>query len=298
MSTSLSKGTPGNPETPDLWTPSQLQLDRTAYRQSRTIRSIAIAVISTVVLVGLALWGILGSAGWPRFQKAFLDLSYGKEVFLDILGGLWLNIRLMLVCGICIIVLAMLVAVVRTLRGPVFFPLRALATAYTDLFRGVPLILVLLLLGFGVPSLRIDWLPRDPLIWGCISLILVYGAYVSEVFRAGIESVHPSQRAAARSLGLSHGKMMRHVVVPQAIRRVMPPLLNDMVALQKDTGLLYVLGAVAYDAILRAKIETAQTFNYTPYVVAGLLFVLLTIPLTRFTDWIARRQGWVGGGLV
>ncbi len=298
MTTSLSKTTPAAPGPADSWVPSQLQLDRAAYRRSRTVRSVMIALVSTVLLLGLAMWGILKSQGWPRFQKAFLDLSYGREVFLDILGGLWLNIRLMLICGVCIIVLAMLVAVMRTLRGPVFFPLRALATVYTDLFRGIPLILVLLLFGFGIPSLRIEWLPRDPLFWGCVSLILVYGAYVSEVFRAGIESVHPSQRAAARSLGLSHSKMMRYVVVPQAIRRVMPPLLNDMVALQKDTGLLYVLGAVAYDAILRAKIETAQTFNYTPYVVAGLLFVLLTIPLTRFTDWIARRQGWVGGGLV
>ncbi|AZI57021.1 amino acid ABC transporter permease [Nakamurella antarctica] len=280
------------------WSPSKVALSRAAYRRSRARRSLVIAAVITVVVATVTVWGVLNSTGWPRFQKAFLNLSYGKKVFPDILNGLWLNIRLMLLCGVCIVILAMLVALMRNLRGPAFFPLRALATIYTDVFRGVPLILVLLLLGFGVPSLRIDWLPRDPLFWGCASLILVYGAYVSEVFRAGIESVHPSQRAAARSLGLSHGKMMRYVVVPQAVRRVMPPLLNDMVALQKDTGLLYVLGAVAYDAILRAKIATAQTFNYTPYVVAGILFILITIPLTRLTDFIARRQGWVSGGIV
>ena len=238
---------------------------------------------------------VVNSSGWPRVRSTFFDLGYGWQVLPDILGGLWLNVRLMVACGACILVLAMVVALARTLRGPVFFPLRLLATVYADVFRGLPLILVLLLLGFGVPSLRLSFLPRDPLFWGCVSLVLVYGAYVSEVFRAGIESIHPSQRAASRSLGLSYAQTMRFVVVPQAVRRVLPPLLNDMVALQKDTGLLYVLGAVAYDAILNAKIETARTFNYTPYVVAGLLFVLLTIPMTRLTDHVARRQGWSEG---
>lgn len=277
---------------PRAWVPSAVERDREAYRRSRSRRSTLIAAVSTLVVVGVVVLVVVNSSGWPRVKSTFFDLSYGWQVLPDILEGLWLNIRLMLLCGACILVLAMLVALTRTLRGPVFFPLRALATVYTDIFRGLPLILVLLLLGFGVPSLRLSFLPRDPLFWGCVSLILVYGAYVSEVFRAGIESVHPSQRAAARSLGLSHAKTMRFVVVPQAVRRVLPPLLNDLVALQKDTGLLYVLGAVAYDAILNAKIETAKTFNYTPYVVAGLLFVLLTIPMTRLTDYVARRQGW------
>lgn len=280
---------------PHGWAPSGVELERRAYRRSRNRRSALIAVFSTVVVAGAIGLVVVNSSGWPRVRSTFFDLGYGWRVLPDILGGLWLNIRLMLACGVCILVLAMLVALTRTLRGPVFFPLRVLATAYTDVFRGLPLILVLLLLGFGVPSLRLSFLPRDPLFWGCVSLVLVYGAYVSEVFRAGIESIHPSQRAASRSLGLSHAQTMRFVVVPQAVRRVLPPLLNDMVALQKDTGLLYVLGAVAYDAILNAKIETAKTFNYTPYVVAGLLFILLTIPMTRLTDWVARRQGWSEG---
>jgi polar amino acid transport system permease protein len=206
--------------------------------------------------------------------------------------GLWLNVRVMLVCGVLILVVGLTLAVLRTLRGPVFFPVRVAVAAYTDLFRGLPLLLVLFLLGFGVPALRLRGVPSDPLIWGGAALVLTYSAYVAEVFRAGIESVHPSQRAAARSLGLSYTQSMRFVVLPQAVRRVVPPLLNDLVSLQKDSGLIAVLGVV--DAIRSAQIETATDFNFTPYVVAGLLFVVLTIPLTRVTDWVARRQGWYG----
>ncbi len=190
----------------------------------------------------------------------------------------------------------MLLALARSLRGPVFFPVRAAATIYTDVFRGLPLLLVLYLLGFGVPSLRIAWLPNDALVWGGVGLVLTYAAYNAEVLRAGLDSVHSSQRAAARSLGLSHGQTMRHVVVPQAIRRVMPPLLNDLVSLQKDTALIAALGTPYYDAVLQAQIDTQTTYNYTPYVIAGLLFLVLTIPMTRFTDWVARRQGWVTAG--
>src|SRR5665811_1009921 len=186
----------------------------------------------------------------------------------------------------------------RTARGPVFFPLRAAATAYVDIFRGLPLILVLLLVGFGLPGLRLQGIPRDAVALGGIALVLTYSAYVAEVFRAGIESVHPSQVAAARSLGLSRAQTMRTVVLPQAVRRVIPPLLNDLVALQKDSGLISILGAI--DAVRAAQIQTNTYANFTPYVVAGVLFVLLTIPLTRFTDALARRTGWMGaiGGLA
>lgn len=279
----------------DDWTPSPVQQERLAYRRRRTRRSAAIATVSTVLVVAVVAVVVVTSPGWSRLRDTFFDLSYGWQVLPDVAAGLWLNIRLMVVCEIGILIVALAVALARSLRGPVFFPLRAAATIYTDLFRGLPLILTLLLLGFGMPSLRLDFLPNSALFWGCVALILTYGAYVSEVFRAGIESVHPSQRAAARSLGLSHGKAMRYVVVPQAVRRVVPPLLNDLVALQKDTGLISILGVI-YDAVLVAKINTAQTYNYTPYVVAGLLFVVLTIPLTRLTDAVARRQGWAGAG--
>lgn len=278
---------------PTAWTPSQIQLDRLAYRRRRAVRSALIAAASTVVLGVAAVLVVVNTPGWPAFRKSFLDLAYGWEVLPDVAKGLWLNVRLMVVCEIAILTIALGVALARSLKGPVFFPLRAAAIAYTDLFRGLPLILILFMLGFGMPSLRISWLPSSALFWGCVALVLTYSAYVAEVFRAGIESVHPSQRAAARSLGLTHGKTMRFVVVPQAVRRVMPPLLNDLVSLQKDTGLISVLGVI-YDAVLQARIATAASFNYTPYVVAGLLFVLLTIPMTRFTDYIARRQGWAG----
>jgi polar amino acid transport system permease protein len=189
-----------------------------------------------------------------------------------------------------ILVLGLTIAVLRTLRGPVFFPVRALATGYVDLFRGVPLLIALYLIGFGLPALRLHGVPTDTAVLGTITLILIYSAYVAEVFRAGIESVLPSQRAAARSLGLTHRQSM---VLPQAVRRVLPPLLNDFVALQKDVGLISVLGAV--DAIRAAQIASARTFNFTPYVVAALLFVLLAIPTGRIADALAaraaRRQG-------
>lgn len=247
-------------------------------------------MVVAVVLVLL----ITSSPGWPRVQWTYFNLEKAIDSFPAVLRGLWLNIRIMAVCGVSIFVLGLLVAVVRTIRGPVFFPLRLAGTVYVDLFRGLPLILVLLLLGYGAPALRLEGMPTSVLFWGGVALVLSYSAYVAEVFRAGIESVHPSQRAAARSLGLSYGQTLRHVVLPQAIRRVQPPLLNDLVSLQKDSGLISILGVV--DAVRAAQIETAADFNYTPYVVAGLLFIALTVPMARFTDWIARRQGYQGAG--
>ena len=280
----------------DSWVPSEIQRQRLAYRKARSRRSSLIAGASTVVLLAAAAFAIVHTQGWPRFRDSFLDLHYGRQVFGDIAKGLWLNVRLMVVCEVVVLVLAMVLALTRTLRGPVFFPLRLAATVYTDVFRGLPLLLVLYLLGFGVPSLRISWLPTNSLVWGAIGLIVTYTAYNAEVLRAGLESVHPSQRAAARSLGLSHAGTMRHVVLPQALRRVMPPLLNDLVSLQKDTALIAALGTPYYDAVLQAQIDSTTSYNYTPYVISGLLFLALTIPMTRFTDWIARRQGWNAAG--
>jgi len=219
-----------------------------------------------------------------------LHLFFNLEVLVGawprVIEGLWLNVRVLLFAALGVLILALLIATLRTLRGPVFFPLRALAAGYTDLFRGMPLIIVLYLVGFGVPGLGA--LPRMPLeFWGTIALILTYSAYVAEVFRAGIESVHPSQRLAARSLGLGYGKTLRLVVLPQAIRKVTPALMNDFIAMQKDVGLISVLGAV--DAVRAAQSETAQAFNFTPYVLAGLLFVLLALPMIRLTDWYSER---------
>ncbi|MEJ7138498.1 amino acid ABC transporter permease [Amphibiibacter pelophylacis] len=279
----------------DSWQPSKRAQERTAWRRARARRSALVAGVSTLAVIAILVALVLATPGWPLVRDSFFDWRYGLQVLPDIARGLMVNVAIMLGCGAVIVVLGLLIAWCRTLPGAVFFPLRALAAAYTDLFRGLPLILLLLLLGFGVPGLRLAWLPSSGLFWGCVALVLTYSAYVAEVFRAGIESVHPSQRAAARSLGLSHSLTMRCVVVPQAARRVMPPLLNDLVSLQKDSGLISVLG-VTYDAVLQARIASAESFNLTPYVVAGLLFVLLTIPMTRLTDWLARRQGWTAAG--
>jgi polar amino acid transport system permease protein len=235
---------------------------------------------------------VLGSPGWPRFRESFLDLDVARASFPRILEGLWLNIRVLVVAEVCILVLALGIALLRTLRGPVWFPLRTLAAGYTDVFRGVPLIIMLYIIGFGLPGLRLQGVPTSAAVLGTIAIVLVYSAYVAEVFRAGIETVHPSQRAAARSLGLTYGQTMRLVVLPQAVRRVVPPLLNDLVALQKDVGLISVLGAV--DAVRAAQIESARYADFTPYVVAGLLFVLLAVPTARLADHVtlraARRQ--------
>lgn len=276
------------------WQPSALQLERLAYRRRRTVRSGVIAAVSTVVLVALLAVGIGSTPGWPRVRETFFNVERGWEALPVVAEGLWLNVRVMLVCAVLIVILGLTLAIMRTLRGPIFFPLRVFAAAYTDVFRGLPLLLVIFLLGFGVPALQLRGLPNEAVIWGGAALVLTYSSYVAEVFRAGIESIHPSQRAAARSLGLSHRQTLRFVVLPQAVRRVMPPLLNDFVSLQKDSGLIAVLGVI--DAIRAAQLETAEDFNFTPYVVAGILFVALTIPLTRLTDWVARRQGWYGGG--
>jgi polar amino acid transport system permease protein len=280
------------------WQPSALERERMAYRRRQSTRSTVIAVVSSVVLVVALVAGVTATPGWPRVQETFFDPARAWDALPAVAVGLWLNIRVMLVCGVLIAVFGLTIAVLRTLRGPVFVPVRAFAAAYTDVFRGLPLLLVIFLLGFGVPALRLQGMPSNPVIYGGAALVLTYSAYVAEVFRAGIESVHPSQRAAARSLGLTYAQSMRFVVLPQAGRRVLPPLLNDLVSLQKDSGLIAVLGVI--DAIRSAQIETARDFNFTPYVVAGVLFVALTIPLTRITDWVARRQGWYGtvGGAV
>jgi polar amino acid transport system permease protein len=209
----------------------------------------------------------------------------------EILDGLWLNVRLLVVCATLALALGLLIATLRTLRGPAFFPVRGLATGYTYTFRGLPMILVICLMAFGIPGLRLQGTP-GVLVLGGAALVVTYGAYLAEVFRAGIESVHPSQLAAARSLGLTYRQTMRHVVLPQAIRRVAPPLLNDTVALQKDVGLVSLAGPI--DAVRAAQIGVAQDANYTPYIVAGVLFVLLALPLIGVTDWVtlraARRQ--------
>jgi polar amino acid transport system permease protein len=230
----------------------------------------------------------VNAAGWDDVKQAFFDRQEFEEAFPDILSAFWTNVKIFLIAEVFILVFALLIAVLRSLPGPVFFPVRALGVVYVDLFRGIPTILVIYILGFGVPALALPGVPIDPLFWGIVSLVLVYSAYVSEVYRAGIDSVHPSQAAAARSLGLTHGQSLRFVVIPQAVRRVIPPLLNDFIGLQKDTALVALLGVV--EAFRQSQIDVAGSFNYTPYIATAIIFVALTVPMARFTDWLIARD--------
>jgi polar amino acid transport system permease protein len=251
-------------------------------------RSTAIAALSTVVFFGVIALLVVTSPGWDEVKEQFFDWEVFKESIRAIAPRLWVNVKIFMLAEVVILVFALFIAVLRSLSGPVFFPVRLLATAYTDFFRGVPTILVIYLLGFGVPALQLSGVPKSEFFWGTVALVLVYSAYVSEVYRAGIESVHPSQEAAARSLGLSRAQSLRFVVVPQAVRRVVPPLLNDFIGLQKDTALVALIGPV--EAFRQSQIEVARNFDYTPYLATALLFVLLTIPLARLTDYLVARE--------
>ena len=270
------------------YTPSALQLQREAAKRRASRRSTAIALLSTLI-VGAVLTIIVANAqGAEAVRNSFFNWHSAQKAFPRIFDGILLNLRVLFIAEFFVLVFGLSIAIARTTTSPVLYPLRLIATIYTDIFRGMPLLLVLFLVGLGIPGLRLSFIPNSAVFLGTVALVLTYSAYVAEVIRAGIEGVNPTQRQAARALGLSHPQTLQHVVLPQAFRNVTPPLLNDLVSLQKDSGLISVLGAV--DAIRAAGIETAQSFNFTPYVVAGALFVLLTIPLTRYTDWLIRRQ--------
>ena len=250
-------------------------------------RAVWIAVVSTVVFFTVLVVAVINAPGWLEVKEAFFNGEQFKESFPDIARAFLVNVKLFLIAEVFILVLAMFLAVMRSLPGPVFFPIRALAVGYIDLFRGIPTVLVIYTLGFGAPALG-ENVPKSPFFWAVVSLVLVYTAYVAEVYRAGIESVHESQSAAARSLGLSRWESLRFVILPQAIRRVIPPLLNDFIGLQKDTALVASIGVV--EAFRQAQIESSATFNFTPFLATAMLFVLVTIPLARFTDWLIARD--------
>ena len=253
-------------------------------------RGVAIATISTVVVLVAIVVGVLHSPHWLEFKQSFFDGAEFRKTFPDVLRAFRHNIEWFLIAEPIILALALLLAVMRSLPGPVFFPLRLMATIYVDTFRGIPTILVIYLLGFGVPALQIPGVPSSAVFWGIVGLILSYSAYVAEVYRAGIESVHASQTAAARSLGLSRWQTLSFVVVPQAVRRVIPPLLNDFIALQKDTALISIVAGTIPEAFLQAQIYQSGDFNFTPILGAALCFLVITLPLTRFTDWLVGRQ--------
>jgi polar amino acid transport system permease protein len=271
---------------------------RRAADRGGALRSTAIALASTVLFLGLLGWIVVNAPGWPAVQESFLNGEIFAQTFgfidgefvweRSILRYFLVNIRLFLIAEVLILAFGLVLAVLRSMPGPVLFPLRAMATIYADIFRALPGILVVYILGFGIPGLGIAGVPVDPFIYAVVALTLIYSAYVSEVYRAGIDSVHPSQEAAARSLGLSRFQALRHVILPQAVRRVVPPLLNDFIGLQKDTVLVSYIGVVE---IFRAsQIKQAATFNFTPYMATALVFIVMTIPLARLTDWLVARD--------
>lgn len=268
--------------------PSQIELKRQELRRKKNRKSRAIAAISSLLVLGTLALIVVLSPGFRNLRDTFFNWAYGVEVLPKVILGFTTNIFLTVIASTLVGAIALSIALIRTSKSPALAPIRLLATAYVDVFRSIPLILVILLVGFGIPALQIKGLTSNVLVLGTIAVVITYSAYVAEVIRSGILSVHPSQKAAARTLGLSNRQTLRHVVLPQALRKVTPPLLNDLVALIKDTGLVSILGVT--DAVRAAQIETSRSFNYTPYITAAVLFLCITIPLTRFTDRALRKS--------
>ena len=230
---------------------------------------------------------VVTSPGWDNVQETFFSWPDFKRAFPDVLAGFWLDVKMFCVIEVVVLILGLAIALVRTSRAPALFPVRLMGAVYTDVLRGVPTILLVFLVGFGVPALELEGLPTGPVVLGGAALAFSYSAYVAEVYRAGIDSIHPSQRAASLALGLTESQTLRHVVLPQAVRRVVPPLLNDFVALQKDVALVSVLGVI--EAFRVAQIDASSTFNYTPLLAAAVLYLCVTIPLARIVDRMQRR---------
>ena len=261
---------------------------RAAYERARKRRSNVVATVSSLAVVTAIVVLVPKMPRWDRVHESFFNGERFADSLPRLLDAFVLDIKIFAWSMPAIVALALLIAITRNSRSAALFPLRILTIAFTDIMRGVPIILWIYLIGFGVPGLGIDRPWNSPLIWGSVALVLTYAAYIAEVFRAGIESVHESQRAAARSLGLSSWQTMRHVVLPQAIRRVVPPLMNDMVSLQKDVALVSLIGPI--EILRQAGIDKSKFANFTPYIAAAAIFLLITIPLTRTTDWLIERQ--------
>jgi polar amino acid transport system permease protein len=273
--------------TDPTWEPSRRELERRAVRREKARRDVLIASTALIVVLGGLTVGITTSPGWPAVKESFFNVHQAKAAFPEVFRGFGKNVIVFLVAEPFILVIGAGVAIIRSTVSPVMLPFRVMAVLYADIIRGIPTILLVYLAGFGIPALRLSGITSNPLWLGTGALVLSYGAYVSEVFRAGIESIHPSQVASADTLGLSRWQSMRFVILPQATRRVAPPLLNDFISLQKDTALLSVI--TVFDAMFSAQDYNNYNFTYTSFVVAAVLFIALTIPLTRFTDWLGRR---------
>lgn len=297
----MSENTTAGPATAaaveDGYTPSAVRLERERYRRARKRRDGLVATVCTVGFLVLVCVGLVSSPGWGRVHEYFLNGAEFRRYFGQILHGFWLNVQMFVVCELFILVLGLAIALVRVTKAPGLAPLRWTAMLFVDVFRGVPTLLLVFLVGFGLPALQLQGVPSSPVVLGCMALILSYTAYVGEVFRAGLNSVHPAQRNAAKALGLGESQTLRHVVLPQAVRNVVPPLLNDFISLQKDTALVAVLGPL--EALRVAQINADYDFNYTPYLAAALLFIAVTIPLTRYADWLqakAIKRRWAEAG--
>ncbi|MCB0830338.1 MAG: amino acid ABC transporter permease [Solirubrobacterales bacterium] len=257
-------------------------------RKAKARRGQAIAAFSSLVILGGLALVVFTSSGWPDVRETFFSSEAFKTSFPDILDGFWLDVKLFLVVEVIVLMLGLLVAVIRTSRSPALFPIRLLAAFYCDFFRGVPVILLVYLVGFGIPALALEGVPTDPIILAGVALSLAYSSYVAEVYRAGIASVHPSQTDAGLATGLTRIQTLRFVVIPQAVRRVRPPLLNDFISLQKDVALVSILGIS--EAFRIAQVEAASTFNYTPLIAAALLYLAVTFPMARILDHITAKE--------
>jgi len=269
--------------------PSQRRLEREAAKRRQARRGQAIAAGSSIVVLGGLAALVLTSPGWPVVRETFFSWGEFKNSFPEVLEGFWLDVKIFMVVEVAVLILALVLALIKTSRAAALLPLRLLTVVYVDLFRGVPTILLIYLIGFGVPALELTGLPTDPVVLGGIALTLAYSAYVAEVYRAGIGSVHRGQHDAALAVGLTHTQAMRHVILPQAVRRVAPPLLNDFVALQKEVALISIIGP--QEAFRIAQIHQGESFNYTPLIAAALLYLAITVPLARVVD----RMGGAGG---
>ena len=267
--------------------------ERERAKKARSRRGQAIAFGSSVIVLGGLALLILTSSGWPEVKAQFFSVEVFRESFPGILSAFWLDVKMFLVVEVVVLVFGLVIAVIRTSASPALFPVRVLAALYCDILRGIPIILLIYLFGFGIPTLELEGVPGDPLILGCTALALAYSAYVAEVYRAGIASVSRTQVDSALAVGLTRFQALRHVVLPQAIRRVRPPLLNDFIALQKDVALVAIVGVI--EAFRQAQIDTARDFNFTPLIAAALLYLAVTIPMARLLDYISARDDVVRG---
>ena len=289
----------GGPDAPSRRGPAGLPGSRARRRREErasALRSTLVAFASTFVVFGILVWIAVNSPGWPAVQASFFDPDIFWSSLPGIVGAFFVNVQLFLISEVLILALALVLAVARSSTAPVLFPLRLMATVYVDIFRALPGVLVIYILGFGIPGLNLPGIPTDPFLYAIVALTLIYSAYVSEVYRAGISSIHASQAAAARSLGLTQAQALRYVVLPQAIRRVVPPLLNDFIGLQKDTVLVSYIGVV--EIFRQSQITESANFNFTPYLATALVFLVMTIPLARLTDWLVAREARRGRGVV